>query len=38
MNIEYTDHNTVVITMKRYLQEATDKSGLNIVRNATTPT
>jgi hypothetical protein len=37
MNIKYTDQRTAVITMKSYLEEAIDESGLSINRTAATP-
>ena len=37
MNIRYTDTNTAVITMKDYLRESIEESGLDIRREAATP-
>jgi hypothetical protein len=37
MNIRYTEQNTAVITMKDYLREAIEESGLNIVKPVSTP-
>ena len=37
MKIRYTEESTAVISMKTYLQEAIDESGLDIQRVATTP-
>jgi hypothetical protein len=37
MNIKYTDRGTAIISMKDYLMEAIDESGLEIVHTAATP-
>ena len=37
MNVKYTDEKTAVISMKNYLIEAIDESGLDIKRTAATP-
>ena len=37
MKIRYTKERTAVVTMKGYLQEAIDESGLYVQRTATTP-
>jgi hypothetical protein len=37
MHIKYTNNGTAVITMRSYLQEAIDESGLEITRKAATP-
>lgn len=37
MNIRYTNEHTAVVTMREYLKEAINESGLNVTRTATTP-
>ena len=37
MNIKYKDDRTAVVTMKSYLKEAIEESGMNINRTAATP-
>ena len=37
MKIRYTGKGTAVVTMKQYLEEALDESGLSITRKAATP-
>jgi N-acetylglucosamine kinase-like BadF-type ATPase len=37
MNINYTHDHTAVITMKDYLREAIEESGLDISKLASTP-
>ena len=37
MHIKYTGEGTAVITMKEYLKEALDESGMDITQSAATP-